>query len=68
MLRFRLIRKQRTFAQEGDCAIAGIDGTAAELNVKFLNPSGAKTGKLLPTGKSVEILEIPEFGQLKLLF
>lgn len=36
----------KTFAQEGDCAIAGVDGTAAELNVKFLNPAGAKTGKL----------------------
>ena len=57
--------KTKSFAQEGDCAIAGIDGTAAELNVKFLNPSGAKTGKLLPTGKSVEILEIPEFGPIE---
>lgn len=40
----------KTFAQEGDCAIAGVDGTAAELKVNFLNPAGAKTGKLLPTG------------------
>lgn len=55
----------KTFAQEGDCAIAGVDGTAAELNVKFLNPAGAKTGKLLPTGNSVETLEIPGFGPLK---
>lgn len=39
-----------TFAQDGDCHIAGIDGTAAELKVNFLNPAGAKTGKLLPTG------------------
>ena len=36
--------------EDGDCAIAGIDGTAAELKVNFLNPAGAKTGKLLPTG------------------
>ena len=33
-----------TFAQEGDCHIAGVDGTAAELRVKFLNPAGSKTG------------------------
>lgn len=32
----------KTFAQEGDCAIAGVDGTAAELNVKFLNPAVRK--------------------------
>jgi 2-methylaconitate cis-trans-isomerase PrpF len=36
--------------EDGDCSIAGIDGTAAELKVNFLNPAGAKTGKLLPTG------------------
>ena len=35
--------------EDGDCSIAGIDGTAAELKVNFLNPAGAKTGKLLPT-------------------
>lgn len=55
----------KTFAQEGSCEIAGVDGTAAELNVKFLNPAGAKTGKLLPTGVCSEILEIPGFGPIE---
>ena len=55
----------KTFAQEGNCAIAGVDGTAAELNVKFLNPAGAKTGKLLPTGSCVDVLDIPGFGQIE---
>ncbi len=55
----------KTFAQDGDCAIAGVDGTAAELNVNFLNPAGAKTGKLLPTGKVTELLEIPGFGMIE---
>jgi 2-methylaconitate isomerase len=53
-----------TFAQRGDCAIAGVDGTAAELKVKFMNPAGAKTGKLLPTGNVLDILEID--GYLKI--
>ena len=48
----------KTFAQEGSCAIAGVDGTAAELNVKFLNPAGAKTGCLLPTGRCLDVLTI----------
>jgi 2-methylaconitate isomerase len=52
------------FAQSGDCAIAGVDGTAAELKVKFMNPAGAKTGKLLPTGNVLDILEID--GYLKI--
>lgn len=47
-----------TFAQEGSCHIAGIDGTAAELKVNFLDPAGAKTGKLLPTGSALDVLEI----------
>lgn len=50
--------RTHTFAQEGDCHIAGIDGTAAELKVNFLDPAGAKTGKLLPTGKALDVLEI----------
>lgn len=54
-----------TFAQEGDCAIAGVDGTAAELKVKFMNPAGAKTGKLLPTGNVLDVLDIPGFGKLE---
>jgi 2-methylaconitate cis-trans-isomerase PrpF len=49
-----------TFAEDGDCTIAGVDGTAAELKVKFMNPAGAKTGKLLPTGNVMDILEIDE--------
>ena len=31
-----------SFAQDGDCEIAGVDGTAAELRVDFLNPAGAE--------------------------
>lgn len=52
------------FAQEGDCQIAGVDGTAAELKVKFLNPAGAKTGKLLPTGNHIDVLDIEGVGQI----
>lgn len=54
-----------TFAQDGDCHIAGVDGTAAELKVKFLNPAGAKTGKLLPTGNVLDVLDIPGFGKIE---
>ncbi len=55
----------KTFAQDGDCAIAGVDGTAAELQVNFLNPAGAKTGKLLPTGHAADVLDIPGFGPIE---
>jgi len=54
-----------TFADDGDCEIAGVDGTAAELRVDFLNPAGSKTGKLLPTGNVVDVLDIPGFGKIE---
>lgn len=55
----------KTFAQDGECAIAGVDGTAAELKVMFMNPAGAKTGVLLPTGHEMDELEIPGFGKIE---
>lgn len=54
-----------TFAEEGDCHIAGVDGTAAELKVKFLNPAGAKTGKLLPTGHVIDTMAIEGLGTIE---
>lgn len=54
-----------TFAEDGDCEIAGVDGTAAELKVNFLNPAGAKTGKLLPTGNPIDVLDIPGYGKIE---
>lgn len=54
-----------TFAETGDCHIAGVDGTAAELKVKFLNPAGAKTGKLLPTGHVIDTMEIEGLGTIE---
>jgi len=50
--------------EEGDCAIAGIDGTGAELKVNFLNPAGAKSGKLLPTGQVADELDIEGLGRI----
>lgn len=54
-----------TYAEKGDCHIAGVDGTAPELKVKFLNPTGAKTGKLLPTSKVLDVLDVPGFGKIE---
>lgn len=42
---------------EGDYAIASVPGTGARVALDFESPGGARTGKLLPTGKPQEILE-----------
>jgi 2-methylaconitate cis-trans-isomerase PrpF len=36
-------------AVRGDCAIDGVAGTGSPIKLKFLSPSGSKTGVLLPT-------------------
>jgi 2-methylaconitate cis-trans-isomerase PrpF len=46
---------------EGDTHIGGVPGTGAPIDVYFVNPSGSKTGKLFPTGKSMEVLDVPGY-------
>lgn len=53
-----------TFADNGDCEIAGVDGTAAELKVDFLNRR-LQDRTLLPTGKTKDVLDIPALGNWK---
>ena len=35
---------------EGDCAIPGVPGTGAGIDLEWLEPGGSTTGRLLPTG------------------
>lgn len=57
--------KDGQFNNEGNCHIAGVDGTAGELKVNFLNPAGSKTGKLFPTGCAKETLEIEGYEPIE---
>ncbi|KNG91552.1 hypothetical protein ANOM_000071 [Aspergillus nomiae NRRL 13137] len=41
-------------AASGEFAIDGVAGTAAKIQLDFLDPAGSKTGKLFPTGKVVD--------------
>lgn len=41
----------------GDAAIDGVPGTAAPIHLAFLDAAGSKTGKLLPTGKAVDVID-----------
>lgn len=44
----------------GDTAIAGVSGTGAPIRMDFLDPGGAATGRLLPTGAPVDTLSLPD--------
>ena len=50
--------------EHGDFAIPGVAGTAAPIRLEFLEPGGAITGKLLPTGDVVEELDVPGVGRI----
>lgn len=43
---------------EGDFAIDGVPGTGARVVLKFVDPQGAASGKLLPTGNPKDSIEI----------
>ncbi|MBO0741646.1 MAG: PrpF family protein [Hyphomicrobiaceae bacterium] len=45
-------------AVAGDMAIDGVAGTGAPIRLEFIEPGGAKTGKLLPTGKAIDQLDV----------
>ena len=42
----------------------GVAGTGAPIRLEFLEPGGAKTGKLLPTGKAADMLEVNGLGRV----
>ncbi|KAJ5485844.1 hypothetical protein N7530_000144 [Penicillium desertorum] len=44
-------------AASGEFAIDGVAGTAARVQLDFINPAGSVTGKLLPTGNVVDIFD-----------
>ncbi len=47
----------------GDCAIAGVPGTGAEIQLDFARTKGASTGSLLPSGYVVDEIYVPELGK-----
>lgn len=52
-------------AIDGPMALDGVAGTGAPIRLEFMAPGGARTGKLLPTGRPVDRLEIPGRGAIE---
>jgi len=46
-----------TVSYEGDTAIDGVPGTAAPVQLTFLDAAGSKTGKLFPTGRTQDFID-----------
>ncbi len=49
----------------GDFKIAGVAGTGAAIKLRFLDPAGTISHKLLPTGAAVDRLEVPGVGSVE---
>ncbi len=50
---------------DGDLAIPGVSGTGAPIRLDFLEPGGATTGRLLPTGRALDLLDVPGVGRIE---
>ena len=44
---------------EGDTVLDGVAGQGAPIRLSFLDPGGAVTGRLLPTGRARDVLDVP---------
>lgn len=52
-------------AVDGDLAIPGVAETGAPVRLEFLHPGGATTGRLLPTGRPRQTLDVPGLGPIE---
>lgn len=52
------------FEEAGDYSISGVPGTGARITLHFVDPGGAVTGRLLPTGRSQDSFEVPGVGSV----
>ncbi len=49
-------------AVEGDLTLDGVAGSGAPIRLEFMDPGGARTGRLLPTGNAVDTLDVAGLG------
>lgn len=57
--------KDGKFNEAGDYAIDGVPGTGARILLRFVDPAGAVTGKLFPTGNRRDRFDIPSLGAVE---
>ena len=49
----------------GSFELPGVSGTGAQITLEFMDPGGAATGKLLPSGNAVDVFEIEGVGSVE---
>jgi 2-methylaconitate cis-trans-isomerase PrpF len=56
---------QGTAAVEGSFVLDGVAGSGAPVRLDFMDPGGATTGRLLPTGNPVDALRTKDGGEVQ---
>ena len=52
-------------AVDGDYELRGVAGTGSPVRLEFRDPGGAGTGKLLPSGQVLDLLDVPGLGRIE---
>ncbi len=52
-------------AAHGAYALPGVSGTGARITLEFMDPGGAATGRLLPSGRAVDVFDIEGMGRIE---
>ncbi len=50
---------------EGETVLDGVAGQGAPIGLSFLEPGGAVTGRLLPTGHAHDVFDVPGIGEIE---
>jgi 2-methylaconitate cis-trans-isomerase PrpF len=58
MIHAKVPVKRGKVVSEGDYAIDGVPGRGGKIELRFMDPGGATTGKLLPTGNVVDEIQL----------
>ena len=64
LIRARFPVEDGRAAVEGDTVVPGVSGTGAPVDLEFLDPGGAGTGTLLPTGNVLDTLDVEGVGRV----
>lgn len=57
--------KDGKYDETGNYTISGVPGTGGKITLRFADPGGAVTGRLLPTGNTSDTLEVSGLGSVE---
>jgi len=58
--------KNGVYDETGGYAIDGVPGTGGKIVIRYIEPGGSVTGKLFPSGKLIDTVEIPALGRVRM--